>query len=81
MAADTPVVASDLAGYRRVARPGTDALLVPPGDPAALARALGEVLADGSLADRLVASGRERAASFSMARLADLYARMYARLL
>jgi phosphatidylinositol alpha-mannosyltransferase len=81
MAADTPVVATDLPGYRRVARPDTDALLVPPDDPAALARALAEVLAGGSLADRLVASGRERAESFSMDRLADLYARLYADLL
>ena len=33
MAARTPVVASDLDGYRNVARSGADALLVPPGDP------------------------------------------------
>ena len=37
MAAGTPVVASDLVGYRNVARPDQDALLVPPGDPVALA--------------------------------------------
>ncbi len=33
MAAGTPVVASDLAGYRNVARPDVDALLTAPGDP------------------------------------------------
>ena len=41
MAADTPVVASDIPGYAKVARlPGGDAaaVLVPPGDVAALAR-------------------------------------------
>ncbi len=40
MAAQTPVVASDLDGYRNVARSGADAILVPPGDAEALAAAL-----------------------------------------
>jgi phosphatidylinositol alpha-mannosyltransferase len=41
-AAGTPVVASDIAGYRDVVRDGTDGLLVPRGD----AQALAEVLFD-----------------------------------
>lgn len=81
MAADAPVVASDLPGYRAVARPGCDALLVPPGDPKALGRALGRVLADRDLAGELVASGEHRAASFSMARLAERYLELYAELI
>ena len=40
MAAGTPVVASDIEGYRNVARAGVDALLVPPGDVTALGDAL-----------------------------------------
>ena len=44
MAASTAVVASDLPGYANVARAGRDALLVPPGDAAALAAALRLVL-------------------------------------
>ncbi|HEX3976809.1 MAG TPA: glycosyltransferase [Solirubrobacteraceae bacterium] len=39
-AAGTPVVASDIAGYRDVVRDGVDGILVPPGDPQALAEAL-----------------------------------------
>jgi phosphatidyl-myo-inositol alpha-mannosyltransferase len=39
-AAGTPVVASDIAGYRDVVRDGVDGVLVPPGDPQALAEAL-----------------------------------------
>ncbi|MGH2896357.1 MAG: lysylphosphatidylglycerol synthase domain-containing protein, partial [Solirubrobacteraceae bacterium] len=39
-AAGTPVVASDIAGYRDVVRDGVDGLLVPPGDAQALAEAL-----------------------------------------
>ena len=81
MAAHTPIVASDLPGYRNVARPGQDALLVPPEDAAALACALRDVLTDHTPADRLVASGDARAAEFSMDRLAERYAEMYASLL
>ncbi len=39
-AAGTPVIASDIAGYRDVVRDGVDGLLVPPADPQALAETL-----------------------------------------
>jgi phosphatidyl-myo-inositol alpha-mannosyltransferase len=39
-AAGTPVVASDIAGYRDVVRNGVDGVLVPPADPQALAETL-----------------------------------------
>jgi phosphatidylinositol alpha-mannosyltransferase len=39
-AAGTPVVASDIPGYRDVVRDGVDGLLVPPGDAQVLAEAL-----------------------------------------
>ncbi len=39
-AAGTPVIASDIAGYRDVVSDGVDGVLVPPGDPQALAEAL-----------------------------------------
>ena len=80
MAAETPIVATDLHGYCRVARPGTDALLVPPDDPAALASALTRVLKDSRLAADLVASGQSRALEFSMERLAERYLTRYASL-
>jgi phosphatidylinositol alpha-mannosyltransferase len=77
MASSTPIVASDLAGYRRVVRPGADALLVEPGDAAALAAALRRVLGEPALADALVESGGQRAAEFSMDALADRYVERY----
>ena len=46
MAAGTAVVASDIPGYRNVARPGQEALLVAPDDPAALRAALRRLLDD-----------------------------------
>jgi phosphatidylinositol alpha-mannosyltransferase len=80
MAAQTAIVASDLPGYRRVARPGADAVLVPPGDAIGLAAALSRVLSDGSYQSRLVASGEQRAAEFSMDRLAEHYLCRYEKL-
>lgn len=79
MAAQTPVVASDLPGYRNVARSGADAVLVAPGDAVALADAIGRVLEDRCCADSLVTSGQQRAEEFSMANLAARYADLYAR--
>jgi phosphatidylinositol alpha-mannosyltransferase len=81
MAARTPIVASDLSGYRAVARPGTDALLVPPGDVNGLAAALGRVLFEPGLADQLRAAGDRRAPDFSMEHLAQEYLSIYEGLL
>ncbi len=77
MAAGTPVVASALPGYRNVATDGVDALLVPPGEPDALAAALSLVISDGALASRLVAAGADRADEFAMSKLATLYTAIY----
>jgi phosphatidylinositol alpha-mannosyltransferase len=79
MAAGTAVVASDLPGYANVARAGRDALLVPPGDAAALAGAINQVLDSTTLAAELVEAGAERAREFSMDRLARCYVELYER--
>jgi phosphatidylinositol alpha-mannosyltransferase len=77
MAARTPIVASNLPGYRNVARPDLDACLVPGGDPEALAAGLRLVLTDDDLAERLRTSGAERADTFSMDSLARRYLGFY----
>ncbi|MGY6502337.1 MAG: glycosyltransferase family 4 protein [Acidimicrobiales bacterium] len=81
MASATPTVASDLPGYRNVARSEGDALLVEPGDATALAAAIGRVLDDGALAEDLIAAGTERANAFSMERLAECYLERFEALL
>lgn len=81
MVAGTPIVATDIAGYSKVARGGRDALLVPPGDVEALRAALSTVLAGGPGVVRRVESGHDRANEFSMTRLADLYIEKYERIL
>jgi phosphatidyl-myo-inositol alpha-mannosyltransferase len=77
MAVGLPVVASDIAGYREVARDGVQGLLVPPGDPEALAGSLHRVLEDGELAMRLRTAGRVRALEFSWARVVDRIEAVY----
>jgi phosphatidylinositol alpha-mannosyltransferase len=57
-AAGTPVVASDIAGYRDVVRDGVDGILVPRGDATALAEALRELWHEP---ERLTAMGRAAA--------------------
>mgnify|MGYP001823753225 FL=1 len=77
MAAGTTVVASSLDGYRNVATDGLDSLLVEPGDVGALADAIGRVVHDDALSDRLRAAGDERAEGFAMTALADRYVEIY----
>jgi phosphatidylinositol alpha-mannosyltransferase len=77
MAAHVPIVATDLPGYSNVARGGTDAVLVPQGDPDALADGLRSVLADSRLAETLAVAGDTRAGEFAMDRLAERYVELY----
>ncbi|MGZ0176216.1 MAG: glycosyltransferase family 4 protein [Acidimicrobiales bacterium] len=81
MSAGTPIVASDITGYSLVARGGSDALMVEPANPDALAGALRTALASGPEVQQRVERGSERAAEFSMETLADVYSDMYERAL
>src|SRR6185312_11801882 len=60
MAAGVPVVATCVGGTPEVIRDGEQGLLVPPGDPQAIADAILAVLGDPALAARLGAEGRRR---------------------
>lgn len=71
MASGLAIVASDIPGYRDVARDGREAVLAPPGDDAALAAAVARVLDDADLAGRLRAAGAARAAAHDWAVVAD----------
>jgi phosphatidylinositol alpha-mannosyltransferase len=81
MAACTPVVASDIPGYANVARPSKDAILVAPGDAAALAGGLREALAGGPVIKAMTESAYERAAELSLDSLARRYLELYEPLL
>jgi glycosyltransferase involved in cell wall biosynthesis len=53
-----PLVTTDMPGCREICRHELNGLLVPPRDPAALAAALGRLIADGELRRSYGASGR-----------------------
>jgi phosphatidyl-myo-inositol alpha-mannosyltransferase len=77
MAAGIPLVASDIPGYREVARDGIEGILVPPSDPDALAAGIRRLLDDPALAMSLGLNGAQRARHFDwesiVDRLEDIY--------
>jgi len=76
----TPVVASDIEGYRDVATPETG-VLVPPGEPRALADALVTLLTDEERRRRLGHAGRELASErYSWERIGARLEGIYRRL-
>jgi phosphatidyl-myo-inositol alpha-mannosyltransferase len=78
MAAGTPIVCSDIHGYKGVVRRNEQALLVPPRDVNALVGAIARLLDDPDMRARMAAAGRERAVQFSWqnitAKVEDYYA-------
>ena len=69
MACETPVVCSDILGFRDVVVDGREALMVPCGDRDALADALVRVLDDEGLAIQLGTTGRLNSVEYSWARV------------
>jgi phosphatidyl-myo-inositol alpha-mannosyltransferase len=76
-AASTPVVASDIPGYRDVARDGLDSLLVPPGDALALAEALRALALDPARRASMASAARAHAERFSWAQVAEEVLEVY----
>jgi glycosyltransferase-like protein len=77
LAADLPVVASDLPVFREFLTDGRDALLPPADDPVALAAALERVMTDGPLRATLAAGGRTVVPSFTWSASAARHAQIY----
>jgi starch synthase len=81
MACGTAVVGSRVGGVPEVVAEGKTGLLVPPADPAALAAAVNELLADPARAAEMGRLGRARAeADFGWASIAAQTAALYAEL-
>jgi phosphatidylinositol alpha-mannosyltransferase len=64
MAAGVPIVASDIPGFRKVVKRGTDGILVAPGSPAEIADAISRIASDPAMAGRMTAAGREKALAY-----------------
>ncbi len=78
-AAGTPVVASDIAGYRDVVRDGVDGVLTPRGDARALAEALRRLALEPSRRAGMAVAARERAERFAWPNVAAEVIEVYER--
>jgi len=78
LAMGRPILASDLPAIREVLTHERTALLVPPGDPAALASAMQRLAGDQGLADRLGAAAAALAPEYSWDRRAEKLERAFA---
>ena len=76
-AAGTPVVASDIAGYRQVVTHGRDGVLVPHGRPLELAEALRALWLDPGRRQEMGIAARRRADDFAWPRVAERVAGVY----
>jgi len=70
-AVGTPVVASDIAGYRDVVADGVEGVLFPRADGAALARAVLELAGDPARRERMSAAAAERARAYAWPLVAE----------
>jgi glycosyltransferase involved in cell wall biosynthesis len=81
MLAGKPIVATAVGEIPIVLDSGSAGMLVRPGDPVALADAIGPLLADPTLRERFAAAARTRAlAEYSFARMRERYVALYAAL-
>jgi starch synthase len=81
MACGTAVVGSRVGGVPEVVAEGAAGLLVPPGDPEALADALNALLRDPAWAEAMGRAGRERAVNeFGWGAIAEQTAALYSEL-
>lgn len=63
MASERPIVATDLPAIREILSPGRNAVIVPPGDAAAIASAIRHLLEDDARAARLATAASEDVAT------------------
>jgi len=73
MACGTPVVTTDCGGNRDYAVNGYNALVVPPGDPQEIARAVVELLKNGNLRERLIDAGLVTAKQWKWDKVIDRF--------
>lgn len=79
MAAGTPVIASDIPGYRTSVHDGRNGRLVPPGKPAEFARAAEELLANDRLRASLVTQASTEVERYDWDRVAREVREVYGR--
>jgi phosphatidylinositol alpha-mannosyltransferase len=77
LASGTPVVASDIQGYRTVIRNGHNGLLVPPKNPGEITGAIIRILENAQLRKQLVREGLKSAQKYSWNTVTDTIEKFY----
>lgn len=77
MAFGLPIVASNVGGIPEIVEDGVNGLLMPPGDPGELTRALERLLSDGRLRECMARQNRKKAARFDVDRMTSAYEEIY----
>lgn len=80
-ASGLPVVSTDVGGVRFIVQDGTTALLVPPRDPEAMARAVLQLLENPAAAGQLVVAGLANVCQYTWGSVSGVLADVYARAL
>ncbi len=78
-AAGTPVIASEIAGYRDVVSDGVDGVLVPPADPQRLAEELQRMYVEPERREAMGRAARASAGRYAWPRVADQVLDVYER--
>jgi phosphatidylinositol alpha-mannosyltransferase len=79
MACGTPMVVSDIIGFRELVDGGREAVLVPKERPVAWAETILELLADRPRLEAMSTAGRQKAEAYAWPRIADQVLRIYRR--
>jgi len=77
MACGTPMVVSDIIGFRELVGGGKEAVMVPPRDPKAWAEAVIRLIKDPERRSAMGQAGLKKAAGFSWPRIAERVVRIY----
>jgi glycosyltransferase involved in cell wall biosynthesis len=77
MSCGRPIVCSDIGGLPEVVEHGVSGLIVPPGEPDALSRALDRLIGDPALRRRLGAEARARFGDFTASAVCERIERTY----
>lgn len=81
MACATPLLASDITGFRELVGDGAEAVLVPPREPAAWADAVLRLIQDPARRAAMGTAGRAKAARFAWPHVSDEVLAVYRRVL